>query len=494
MDITKVLSRGNKVAAVICAIIVLIGFGTSLVLGGLSDSGDNLRIEQLRLSEFKAKLNQVPGSLNAIRLEPEPNEKNSQTVATEISALQLSAIDGHLPISPLIIEAFVKAAKREIKANSVRQFDEANRIRMTLTDPTLKRLVASVDQSIIDLGGDVRKVRQKSQALRNLTFAIAGLLIILIVIAFQVINAAEAKKDKLRHSQEINGLRFAALVQNSTDVILLTSRKGAITLVNDASMASWGLSPQSCVGKQVIDLFHSIESVDLLRAFDEALASPNIDIDTTVKIEIRPDVKHTFQVNVRNLLDNVHIGGMLLTFHDMTERAAVEEALTHQASHDRLTGLPNRGQVMIRLEDALKRSKATGQRVGSLFIDLDNFKTINDTLGHEIGDLLLINVAQRIQNSVRPSDMAARLGGDEFIVVLNNAGELETGETIAKRIAEQFSTPFHLGAHEVSVTASIGVAFSEMSDEEPNDLLRRADAAMYEAKHNGKSGYVIYAS
>jgi diguanylate cyclase (GGDEF)-like protein/PAS domain S-box-containing protein len=344
------------------------------------------------------------------------------------------------------------------------------------------------------LGDQAGQVRQRGQTMRTLTFAVAGLLIIITFIAFHFFNIAETRKERERHSQEISGLRFAAVVQNSSDVILLASRKGVVTLVNEASQSAWGLTPKNCVGKHILNLFKSSNSDDLLNAFDEAMAKPNVDIETSIRIEVEPEVHHFFQVHIRNLLNNVHIGGLLLTFHDITERAAVEQALTHQATHDRLTGLPNRSQIMARLGEALTNSKITGQSIGALFIDLDNFKTINDTLGHEMGDLLLVKVAKRIQRTIRPSDMAARLGGDEFVILLNNAGGADAGETIAKRIAEQFARPFHLGDEDVPVTASIGVALSQESDAEPNDLLRRADTAMYQAKHQGKSGYVIFDS
>ena len=109
-----------------------------------------------------------------------------------------------------------------------------------------------------------------------------------------------------------------------------------------------------------------------------------------------------------------------------------------------------------------------------------------------MGDLLLINVAKRIEHTIRPSDMAARLGGDEFVVILENASGQESGEAIAKRLADQFSLPFHLGSKDMNVTASIGIALSDESDTEPNDILRKADAAMYSAKRHGKSGYVIF--
>ncbi|MEI8282345.1 MAG: GGDEF domain-containing protein, partial [Armatimonadota bacterium] len=163
-------------------------------------------------------------------------------------------------------------------------------------------------------------------------------------------------------------------------------------------------------------------------------------------------------------------------------------------SHDRLTGLPNRSLIQVRIAEALKRAKVNHSLVGALFIDLDNFKTINDTLGHEMGDVLLVEVAKRIQRTIRPSDIAARLGGDEFVVILENTHDLDAGEAIARRLSEQFARPFQLGDDLRIVTASIGIALSDERDTEPSDILRKADVAMYQAKKEGKAGFSTFNS
>ena len=498
MDLASIFSRGNKLAGAICALIVIIGFGTNFVLSRLAAASDLIRVNQLRVSEYKAQLNQLPGLIDAIRISTQSGlqaggyTEGDLTALKQLNTLSSSSLDGMMNIDQHLQEAYFQAARREIKAISILQFSEALQIRQKESMPAFRALTESLDQENLRLGNETGKVRTRSQLTRNITFVIAGCLIVILVIGFHRVNLAETLKERARHEREISGLRFAALVQNSIDVIVLTSRKGIVTLVNEACQTAWNLSPRECVGKHILNLFQATDSAEMRRIFEAALADPRADVETSVQTEISPGEKLHFQLHIQNLLSNVHIGGMVFTFHDITERTAVEEALAHEATHDLLTGLPNRSQVLVRLTEALKRAKVNRSTIGALFIDLDNFKTINDTLGHEMGDLLLINVAKRIEHTIRPSDMAARLGGDEFVVILENASGQESGEAIAKRLADQFSLPFHLGSKDMNVTASIGIALSDESDTEPNDILRKADAAMYSAKRHGKSGYVIF--
>ncbi|GAC1544044.1 MAG: hypothetical protein NVS2B7_18140 [Herpetosiphon sp.] len=179
---------------------------------------------------------------------------------------------------------------------------------------------------------------------------------------------------------------------------------------------------------------------------------------------------------------------------DMTQRKILGDQLEHQAFHDALTNLPNRTLFVERLTDALAlaqdyRRPAT---VAVLFLDLDRFKVINDSLGHAAGDQLLKTVAERLQECVRPGDTCARLGGDEFSILLADISDAEVATAVADRIAEELHKPFMLGEHEVYTSTSIGIALSGPSSERAGDLLRDADLAMYIAKRDGKARYVIF--
>jgi diguanylate cyclase (GGDEF)-like protein/PAS domain S-box-containing protein len=180
------------------------------------------------------------------------------------------------------------------------------------------------------------------------------------------------------------------------------------------------------------------------------------------------------------------------TVQDVTERKALEERLVRQAFHDSLTGLPNRALFTRRLEQALVRQGRRKGSVALLFLDLDNFKVVNDSLGHELGDRLLRSVAERLRDCLRSEDTAARFGGDEFVVLLRNITGVGEAKGVAERIAEALRAPFVLDGHELPVSASIGISRSGPGRNRPGDLLRDADVAMYRAKERGKAHYEVF--
>jgi len=181
------------------------------------------------------------------------------------------------------------------------------------------------------------------------------------------------------------------------------------------------------------------------------------------------------------------------TVHDITERKTLEEKLEHQAFHDPLTGLPNRRLLLDRLGQAVRRTRRRrGRRVAVLFMDLEDFKSINDSLGHEAGDLLLVVVAERLKRCLRPEDTLARFGGDEFVVLLEGVGGPEEAVRVVERITEGLGDPFLVDGRELFVSASIGIALGEARTESPDDLIRNADTAMYEAKSGAASGYRVF--
>ncbi len=189
-----------------------------------------------------------------------------------------------------------------------------------------------------------------------------------------------------------------------------------------------------------------------------------------------------------------HIANFIGVQKDITERKILEEQLAHQAFHDPLTDLPNRSLFLDRLSHALKRSKRRGDKVAVLFMDLDNFKVTNDSLGHEVGDDLLIEVAGRLSGCLRPTDTAARLGGDEFVILLEDIEDTNEANRVAKRIAETLRLPLYIEGHELLVTTSIGIAFGGSDENLPGSLLRNADLAMYRAKEAGKNSQAMFES
>ncbi|MFN8513497.1 MAG: EAL domain-containing protein [Thermomicrobiales bacterium] len=187
-----------------------------------------------------------------------------------------------------------------------------------------------------------------------------------------------------------------------------------------------------------------------------------------------------------------HPERLLGTCHDITERKALEAQLAHQAFHDALTDLPNRALFQDRLGHALDRAARRQAPIAVLFLDLDRFKHVNDSLGHEAGDELLIAVAGRLARSVRSGDTVARLGGDEFTVILETIDEAAEAVLAAERIVAAFEHPFLVGNRSLAITTSVGVVLGRASQDTPADLLRYADVALYQAKEAGRARYAVF--
>ena len=188
--------------------------------------------------------------------------------------------------------------------------------------------------------------------------------------------------------------------------------------------------------------------------------------------------------------DNLNL---IFQIQDITDKKLFEEKLQHEATHDALTGLPNRSYFMTRLAKALQKAKLNPKyRVSVLFIDLDRFKNVNDSLGHFIGDQLLIAIAARLRECMRPPDIVARLGGDEFTILVEGRNFQEEVTRIAERIQNKFNTPFNLGGHEIYSSASIGILHTSEKHLTSEDMMRDADTAMYQAKRAGKARHEIF--
>jgi diguanylate cyclase (GGDEF)-like protein len=177
---------------------------------------------------------------------------------------------------------------------------------------------------------------------------------------------------------------------------------------------------------------------------------------------------------------------------DVTARKIATQQLVYQAFHDALTGLPNRNLFFERLEHAMARSKRNRENFAVLFVDLDGFKNVNDSLGHAAGDAFLIEIARRLETCVRPGDSVARLGGDEFTILLEGIADQADATNITGRILTSIAELCLISGQEMQCTASVGIAFQEPKNNDAQELLRHADLALYLAKSHGKSRYEIY--
>ncbi|MDQ6883519.1 MAG: EAL domain-containing protein [Candidatus Dormibacteraeota bacterium] len=283
---------------------------------------------------------------------------------------------------------------------------------------------------------------------------------------------------------------FRSLVQNSSDVITLIDRDGQIQYQSASIERIFGYGGGQLIGSSFGDLVDVEDRVQVLRRIEEAIHIEGPPISIECRLQREDGSFCPSEVTITNLLHVPTVRGLVLNTRDISDRKALEEKLTHQAFHDSLTNLPNRAAFRVVLDHAMQGGDE--RRIAVLFLDLDDFKTVNDTLGHEAGDLLLAAVAKRIEATLRPGDTVARLGGDEFAVLLKNMEDETIAGRVADRITRQLSTPFAIEGRELFIHASIGIAGLVSGQEAAEDLLKNADVAMYIAKARGKSRYVEY--
>ncbi|MGW7364612.1 putative bifunctional diguanylate cyclase/phosphodiesterase [Streptomyces sp. NPDC054841] len=289
---------------------------------------------------------------------------------------------------------------------------------------------------------------------------------------------------------------FRSLVQGSSDVIMIAAPTGILRYVSPAAAGVYGRDADELIGSELASLIHPEDLGRVVHEVRRFLAAPPSEEPTT-RIECRFRSGTGQWLNVESTV-NRHQGGLIFNSRDVTERVRLQAQLQHNAEHDPLTDLPNRALFTERVRQALGGRRAGDQGTAVLFIDLDGFKGVNDRLGHQAGDELLIQAARRLQESVRAGDTAARLGGDEFAALILGDGSRDqsarefTVHDIADRLRLMLSQPYRVGGNEVRVAASIGVAFAE-SGITAGDLLRNADLAMYRAKAGGKNRVELYA-
>jgi diguanylate cyclase (GGDEF)-like protein/PAS domain S-box-containing protein len=286
--------------------------------------------------------------------------------------------------------------------------------------------------------------------------------------------------------------RFQSLVQHSSDIIALLDPAGTIRYVSPSIRRSLGHAPEALLGTRLSEHVHPDDLVLAAQALVEAARSEDTYGPIIVRLVRKTGEWRTMECLATNLLDDPVVAGIVVNARDVTERAALEAQLVHQAFHDPLTGLANRALFRDRVGHALQRTGRRREQVSVLFLDLDDFKTVNDSLGHAAGDRLLTSVAERLLNATRGCDTVARLGGDEFAVLLENTRDEDDALTVADRVAQALRAPLALEGSELQLCASIGLARARPEDG-PEELLRNADVAMYRAKHAGKGRTEVFA-
>jgi diguanylate cyclase (GGDEF)-like protein/PAS domain S-box-containing protein len=287
--------------------------------------------------------------------------------------------------------------------------------------------------------------------------------------------------------------RFHSLVQNSSDVITVVDEHGMIQFMSPAVESIFGWLSHESLGMNIRDIVHRDDAtavsdfLDRLQSKDGATAPGSL----IIRCRNKAGEWRSLETVATVLMDDPAINGIVLNTRDVSERMALHAKLSHQAYHDPLTQLANRSWFHTQVENALERSQSFTNHVAVLFLDLDNFKNINDSLGHAAGDKILIEVGQRLLNATRGADTVARLGGDEFAVLVNRVASEADLVVIAERITNSMHAPLVLRTGDVFSSVSIGIAIGN-TGQSVDELLRNADVAMYVSKRHGKGSYTIF--
>lgn len=304
----------------------------------------------------------------------------------------------------------------------------------------------------------------------------------------------QAVAESLEHYATIKEMEtrlFGAILVASPDPIYVLDLKGGFTYANQATAALFAMNSEEIIGNSHFDLEFPF-AADFQRNLEKVIADQS---------SFRGKFVHTFASSqgerfeylIAPVLDeHSNTEAIVCMLRDITEQALAEEKIWHNAHHDLLTGLPNRRLFLDRLEQEIKHAKRSSQPLSLLFMDLDGFKKVNDSLGHEAGDRLLSVAAERLNECVRESDTVARLGGDEFTVILTGTEQHEDVGRVAQSILDALALPFYLEPKPVQISISIGVSFYPEDASTPDTLLEAADQAMYKAKKAGSNQICFY--
>ena len=285
---------------------------------------------------------------------------------------------------------------------------------------------------------------------------------------------------------------FRALIEHSTDLVTVIDADGLISYASPSTLRVLGVTPESRLGRPAVDFLHPDDVASTLAVFERMATGADAPAELRVRVRHGDGTYRWTHLCMTNLLGVDVVRGVVANGRDISDQTELEVQLAHQAFHDPLTGLPNRALLADRLGHALASARRHPERrLALVYLDLDDFKTVNDALGHAAGDELLKTAAERIVGCLRAGDTAARLGGDEFAVLLEDLPGPGAAYEVGARLLESLQEPFDLDGSHTMLTASLGVVIST-GDDDAAALVRNADLAMYQAKGEGKGRLEVY--
>ncbi|UWZ34086.1 EAL domain-containing protein [Dactylosporangium roseum] len=329
----------------------------------------------------------------------------------------------------------------------------------------------------------------KSSAATELAVFLTASCVLFVLVIVRMADLVRALREVQRQRAED---RFQRLTEQVTDVLSICRRDGVIQYATPSAVTLLGHRPEQLLGTSLLDLVHPDDRDRIVALMGTGVPGARLGpIECRLR---RADGEDVVTETVGRVVDDADTSGYLFTTRDITERKALEEQLTHKAFHDELTGLANRALLADRIHHSLERRGTPYRSIALLVVDLDDFKTINDSLGRAAGDALLRATADRLRTCLRSADTAARLGGDEFALLLEHLDDVAEAARVAERVLATLRRPLSVGGRKIQPRASVGIALPD-PDRRPDadELLRDADVAMHMAKRQGRNRFAYFA-
>ncbi|MCU4187267.1 diguanylate cyclase [Acidiferrimicrobium sp. IK] len=469
------------------------------VLGGAA--AETLRLEHRteRALEAQVALANVAHQVDGVRFQaysmlsgprPLPSDYAINDGLRRLTASNAATFAGLSPLGAPVETAVNQLnglVERELQLVAERQPAAAQSIDSSSVGPLYARLVglSARDTPILD------SQAHSAQASENWTLVGlivgSGSLLVVVVVTFETSRRRRVRAAAEAQGARVSGERFTAMVEHSSDMITVVGPDTTVLYAAPSIGAVLGRDAAHVEGTPLADIVHPD---DVLRLWE--LCEAGSSDGEELRLQHADGTWMTCEARGTRMATPDSTSAVVLNIRDVTGRKALEDQLRHQAFHDALTGLANRALFADRVEHAMTREDRHRAGLAVLMIDLDDFKIVNDSLGHGAGDELLIHVAARLRNCLRSSDTIGRLGGDEFAVLLEDATDICSAEQAADKVRAALAAPIEVAGRPLIVTASIGVATLAHGTTSAEDLLRNADAAMYVAKAQGKNRWTPF--
>jgi len=400
-------------------------------------------------------------------------------LAAHLHTYHTSALEEMWPV----LDKYIMSADRQWILMQVGNFDTAKQVDFQEVSPQFDSMQHQV-QIAIEAENNWAQgtaLRARNELLTAATLAATAILILFLRLQRQehIGQLEETERNALRESEE----RFRALTEQSTDIILIADLSGRIKYASPSVYTVLAVLGDSLVGTNMVDLVHQDDFAKTMSTGPRSGQNPIVEC----RLRHAEEKWLYFECVVRNLIDHKNISGIVYNAREITERKHAQEQLLFSATHDALTGLPSRASFLGRLQSVVDRMKRHPHEAAAvLFIDIDDFKVVNDCYGHATGDLLIKEVSNRLRACMRSDGTIARMGGDEFTILVEDVNDPSDAIRVAERIQSSFTRPFLLEGLEIFKSTSIGIALtSPQSSAEA--VLQNADIAMYRAKDQGKA-------